>query len=103
MHNPCRFIVVFLKKIEKRHLSIFEALLAILSPCDYVILQKYLNIQLERADGVPELEALEDGGMQDAEDADDGLFAADTEVDCGGVAGEECWIYLISKRKKGIF
>lgn len=37
--------------------------------------------------------------MQDAEDANDGFFAADAEVDGGGVAGEESWICREKKFK----
>lgn len=40
----------------------------------------------------PELELLKHSRVQDAEDANDGLVAADAQMDRCGVAGEEGWI-----------
>jgi len=43
----------------------------------------------------PELELLKHSRVQDAEDADDGLVAADVQMDRCGVAGEEGWVYCM--------
>ncbi len=40
----------------------------------------------------PELELLKHSRVQDAEDANDGLVAADAQMDRCGVAGEEGWV-----------
>ena len=52
-------------------------------------LQKDLEVELDRADGVRQLELVQNGRVQDAEDADGVVLAGQVDLDGRCVAGEE--------------
>lgn len=56
-------------------------------------LQERLDVELQGADGVLKLVFFQHLGMENTEVANDLVFAADAEVDGGGVAWEESGIY----------
>jgi hypothetical protein len=52
-------------------------------------LQEHLEIELDGTDGVRQLELVQNAGVQDAEDADGVVLAAEVDLDRRRVAGEE--------------
>jgi hypothetical protein len=58
-------------------------------------LQEYLEVELDRADGVRQLELVQDAGVQDAEDADGVVLAAEVDLDGCRVAGEEGLVWEV--------
>jgi hypothetical protein len=60
-----------------------------MQPNQHALLQEHLQVELHSADWVRQLELLQHAGVQDTEDADGVVLAAEVDLDGGGVAGEE--------------
>jgi len=57
-------------------------------------LQEHLQVELDCADGVWELELLQHAGVQDTEDADSVVLTTEVDLDGRCVAGEESLVYV---------
>lgn len=72
----CRFSLLASTSIDKPSISSHER----------------LNIDLDSADGIFELEFLQYGGVKDSESANNLLLTVNSEVNCCRVAREVCWV-----------